>query len=471
MGIYTGTAGNDTLTGGSGSDTIEGLAGDDILSGEGGSDLIYGGEGNDTVYADSSDTAYGGAGTDVVLARHDVISIKIGADSGFETISGNGYDGVTIQVIGSSSTIDLSSVTLVDIAMIKGTWTSETIIGSASADIIWGYQGEDTLRGGDGNDTFIADTMETYGDVFDGGDGYDQIIAANDDVVIMISDLDSIEEISSDGHSGVSILLRDGDGNTDFTDVLLTGIDYIKGATASEAITGSADDDVIWGYKGKDTLHGRAGNDIFLVDTDETFGDVFDGGDGYDQVFAANDDVTIMISDLNSIEEISSNGHSGVSIKLRDGGVGADFTDVLLTGIDYIKGDWVSEAITGSAGDDVIWGYQGIDTLNGGAGNDTFLVDTDETFGDVFDGGDGYDQIIAANDDVTIRINSIDSIEEISGDGHSGVSIQLDAALSTDFTGVVLTGIIAIKGTTSSDTITGSAGNDSITGAYSTDWL
>ncbi|WP_411711918.1 calcium-binding protein, partial [Paracoccus denitrificans] len=69
-------------------------------------------------------------------------------------------------------------------ATITGTDNSETLLGTANADLINGLGGNDTITGGSGNDTmhggsgddtFLIGGTDIGHDIYDGGDGADQI--------------------------------------------------------------------------------------------------------------------------------------------------------------------------------------------------------------------------------------------------------------------------------------------------------
>jgi VCBS repeat-containing protein len=166
----------------------------------------------------------------------------------------------------------------------------------------------------------------------------------------------------------------------------------------------------------------------------------------------------------------------------NDGLDGGEGDDKLVGGI----GD---DRLFGSLGNDTLIGGPGNDWLNGGEGSDTYYVspgDGTDTFAD--SGLDpGLDRILSTNDSTVISLSSdsfgilghLVGIEEISADGHSGVTISLgrDPAISLDFqyqydfTFVSLDGIAEIDGSAGDDTITGSAGNDVIVGAGGDDVL
>lgn len=87
-------------------------------------------------------------------------------------------------------------------------------------------------------------------------------------------------------------------------------------------------------------------------------------------VFAADANMAVMITDMNSVEQIVGTD-SGIWVQGANG-YDLDLTDVELINIAGIMGDATANTTTGSAGDDVIQGCEGNDTLNGGDGNDTF---------------------------------------------------------------------------------------------------
>ena len=91
-----GTSGSDQLIGGSGDDDIDGKGGSDQLEGHGGNDLIKGGSSGDTLYGHAandvllagtgSDVLYGGLGNDDLYGDADIATETIGTDhSGSDT--------------------------------------------------------------------------------------------------------------------------------------------------------------------------------------------------------------------------------------------------------------------------------------------------------------------------------------------------------------------------------------------------
>ena len=168
--------------------------------------------------------------------------------------------------------------------------------------------------------------------------------------------------------------------------------DYMTGNAGHDTINGGGGDDVIIGGTGNDNLRGGAGNDRFEISSGDQFDD-FDGGEGTDTIVATEDNVTIGINThfnpADSIEEISADGNSGVTIAGDGSNNNLDFSETTLTDIDHIDGGSGHDTITGSSGDDVIIGGSGNDTLNGGDGSD-HLVFLANQGNDNVDGGVGW---------------------------------------------------------------------------------
>jgi Ca2+-binding RTX toxin-like protein len=184
-----GNDGRDSLYGGPGRDTLAGMPGCDRLDGGNGNDLLKPGPGGPT-YGGSPDclgTVDGGAGSDHVL---------VGACSVNHYLGGPGIDLLDFHPNMGHLTIDLSaglytgdigcgdfSASAVEFERARGTWGSDTLIGTEGpnrlagmhgGDIIWGRGGDDFLNGGPDLAGDPADTL--YGEA-----GFDT--CANGEVV------------------------------------------------------------------------------------------------------------------------------------------------------------------------------------------------------------------------------------------------------------------------------------------------
>lgn len=420
--LLSGKAGNDQISGGVGDDTLNGDDGDDLLVGGVGSDSMTGGKGRDTLDGRgdaAADQLIGGLGDDVYLfgrgsgadsiqesrtaGEVNVIRLDAGispSDLKFDK-SGPGVS-YTLRIVGSGDSINFSApspwgetpITRIEFAdgtiWTAGDWQQRFLAdqASAGADVIYGYETEDSIAGGEGNDYLI------------GQGGHDTLIGG----------------VGKDSLSG-------GDGN----DLLIDGDSY-------------------------DELNGGAGNDTLRVldGTGHSNGVVLSGGDGNDTYElsswpgltinessdsnSSNNDVlklsgSIRSSDVTFLRPyydnktllIKQNGFLGSSIVLQDyfngksietiqfaDGLTLAYADVIARDTsyqfteqaDYIKGfDW-NEVLQALGGNDTVGGFGGDDSVVGGNGKDLIYGDSSINTGinaadgnDTLDGGAGNDQL------------------------------------------------------------------------------
>jgi|GEM_PF-2021490 len=145
--------------------------------------------------------------------------------------------------------------------------------------------------------------------------------------------------------------------------------------------------------------------------------------------------------------------------------------------------DGDAEPITGTAGDDVLYGsdaddfmvgLEGDDVLYGHAGDDTFLVEGAGQGEDHFIGGAGIDVLAGNEADDTFTLSQLllsDSIELI--DGGPGVNTIAGTRRSDtlDFSSTELFNIASIDAGAGRDTVVGSHGDDRIYGGAGRDTL
>ena len=171
---FMGNAGNDTINGGTGYDRA------DYTSSTSGVVVTLGGAGNGT----ASD---GLGGTDTLISIEavrgsDFNDTLTGSNASYESFEGrdgndtiNGLGGIdrvdynrTESAVNVNLTTDTATDgyggtdTLLNIENVRGSFFSDTIVGSASANRIDGGVGDDTMTGGDGDDTYI---VSSAGDV------------------------------------------------------------------------------------------------------------------------------------------------------------------------------------------------------------------------------------------------------------------------------------------------------------------
>lgn len=503
----TGNALNNILTGNGADNVLNGARGHDTLDGGKGNDTLIGGKGNDIYVVDDADDRViekAKEGADTVMAS---FSYTLGANlenlilTGSRRIDGTGNAGNN-RLVGNDGSNRLDGGAGND-TLVGGEGT-DTLIGGNGNDTLNGGEGNDALNGGTGNDSLLGgegdDTLngnegqdsltggagndQLFGgsgnDVLDGGGGDDKMTGGEgDDLFIVNSQSDSLVENLNEGidtiRSSVTYNLT-----VNIENLELTGDGAINGTGNSLAniITGNDSDNTILGGTGNDTLYGGAGND-------EIFGGVGDsviyGGSGRDtiQIFASADNSNeIHAGSGNDTLELSRgkgelHGEEGAdSIELRFGrdsflygGAGSDDIqtyggrdNTLFGGIgsdDLLAQDAERAHLFGGEDNDVLQGLNGSGILEGGTGNDTYVLQGSFIIIEEADGG---------TDAVEVRIldyTLADNIEDA----------DLTGTVRTTLTGNAGDNILRILDMAMGSTLDGGLGNDSLTGAVGNDDL
>jgi len=218
----------------------------------------------------------------------------------FSSSSGNQYQGKNLTAdfhIGISVPVPQECKNIVLKGdPIFGTEGNDELKGTNGNDLIYGFEGNDEIMGGNGRDCII------------GGTGKDKIIGGN-------------------------------------------GADVIFGNEGNDEIKGGNSEDKIYGGSGNDTID--AGNG----------GDYVDSGDGDDVVKASNGE-DIVVGGLGKDSINGENGNDKIS-----GGNGDDTIDGGL-GNDDINGGDGNDRIKGNLGNDKLVGGPDFDTISGEQGRD-----------------------------------------------------------------------------------------------------
>jgi Ca2+-binding RTX toxin-like protein len=275
-------------------------------------DFAYGFGGDDHIQAGLAPAvADGGAGTDTLFLR---------SDEGFLLPDSDG-DGTAERSTAMTSgwKVDLVAGTIRDGFGNQGVVTGiEHLYGTDLADDLRGDSGDNGIEGNDGNDllrlhdggddaVYAGDGADgiffgaalTAADVVNGGAGGDTLVLQGPYGSLTLgSNVTQIENVSILGGNNTNL----GEPGTNRYDYVLTTSDsnFAAGVQArinaaallaDEDFTfdGSAETDanyVVYGGRGKDTLLGGQGNDIFFY-AEERFasGDTVNGGAGYDGMF------------------------------------------------------------------------------------------------------------------------------------------------------------------------------------------
>jgi trimeric autotransporter adhesin len=468
----TGGAGNDSINGGADNDTIAGNVGNDTLDGGAGIDTLSGGTGNDTYFVDNAGDVIDESGirepsqelfsmgnnNDVVVAST-TYTLTANA-SGIEdvmaagSLTGNaGLDTTVIHLtgnasaqalIGNSAANSLSGLAGDDILV--GMGGADTLTGGEGSDTLLGGLGNDTLNGDAGNDVFIfnqgsssgsnllnqAFTFDATGgaDVFNGGTGENTLymrgsladynitrtsgteyaISVKSGSTVFSSEtatFSNIQKLAFGGLESDAAILANLAAAINLSSLVipsafadnlsapsadnwivngLAGADTLTGGAGNDSINGGADNDTIAGNVGNDTLDGGAGidtlsggtgNDTYFVDN---AGDVIDESgirEPSQELFSMgnNNDVVVasttytLTANASGIEDVMAAGS-------LTGNAGLDTTVIHLTGnasAQALIGNSAANSLSGLAGDDILVGMGGADTLTGGEGSDTLL--------------------------------------------------------------------------------------------------
>ncbi|SEQ49721.1 Hemolysin-type calcium-binding repeat-containing protein, partial [Agrobacterium fabrum] len=476
----TGNALNNVITGGPGDDKLYGYAGDDVLVGNGGADLIDGGEGFDAVsYINSyegvavnlaSNTVSGGHAAGDVLrgiesvlgSQHadvltgnsdnnrlegyggnDVLDGKDGNDtlvggSGADILNGgNGFDTASYSTSSSAILFNFGSGTFTGDAAGDIFYSIEKFVGSKFHDTFYATNGVDNFDGGNGTDTISyansssAVTVNLANGVNSGGDASGDVLTSIERV-IGSAFADHLTSSKSgqflQGEMGNDTYIIDARFVT-ITETVNNGIDTVRTSLSSYALpnnveiltftgsgnfigTGNAMDNVLNGGSGNDTLRGGAGMDVL------------NGGAGID--IASYSDAL-----------------GGMTINMTDGNHAGDATGDSFVDI---------EGVQGSNYDDTFIGGNGLFQFSGGAGNDTYIINsTASVVIELADSGTDVIQTSLTNYRLPVHVEKLvyNGNASFTGTGNDGDNIIVGGNLND-----VLNGGAGI------DTLFGGAGSD-----------
>ncbi len=207
-------------------------------------------------------------------------------------------------------------------------------------------------------------------------------------------------------------------------------------------------DDLIFGYGGRDSINGGLGNDTIIGGPGQ---DTLDGGPGIDT------------ADY-------STSTSAVTVNLTTGiGSGGDAQGDVLSNFENLTGSNYNDSLTGDAGANVLIGNAGNDTLRGGAGDDTLIGGPGA---DLLDGGTGIDSADYTTSGAGVTVNlatGTGSGGDAQGDTLTGVENITGSFYNDNLTGDGNANVLIGGG--GNDTLSGGAGNDRLNGGTGSDSL
>ena len=401
--VIAAQGGNDYVRGAGGDDQIDGGAGDDQLHGDDGADSLAGGTGIDWLFGENGDDAMdGGPGADRLHGGpgNDVYDVDDAGDAVVE-LGLAGADTVRSSVTYALG-LNLEDLVLTGVAAIDGTGNDgrNTLTGNAANNLLDGGPGADTMRGGPGDDTYVVDVAADVV-IERPGEGVDAVRASV--TYRLPADVERLELRSAsvidgtgnalpnvlvgtaaanrlDGGAGADTMIG-GAGNDTYvvddagdavvevpgegTDVVLSSVSARLTATVENlALTGSA-------------ATSATGNDLANVLTGNGAANTLDGGAGADRMIGGGGNDTYVVDVAGDVIVESAGGGVDTVRSAIAWTLGAEVENLDLVGSAAIAGTGNAgrNVLTGNAAANVLDGRGDVDTLRGGRGDDTYVVD------------------------------------------------------------------------------------------------
>jgi Ca2+-binding RTX toxin-like protein len=375
-----------------------------------------------------------GGGTDVVQVRMSPLKETVRAGSNGWDISGDGLRDFTL------ANVDSVVVTLGDGDDVFSAQGGGSLGGPTPSTLpltVYGGPGNDTLTGGDGNDTLYGDvgddtlcggTSLTDGDVYSGGAGTDTVTYAGRTGAVTIT---------------VGAGANDGFGSE--TDDITADVEIVVGGNGDDSFTGWTGPQTFYGGPGDDTFHmgllasTGAGADTILGEAGEDTAD-----------YGARLEAVTVTMDLN----VANDGAAG-----EGDNVHSDVERFICPTAAVVCN------VTGNALDNRITGGGGADVLNGGAGDDTFVMGANGGIGagaDVLIGGPGVDVVdfTSFGAALDVRMDDVASVTQSKRIGLDVENLICPGATACTVTGNALNN--HLWGSTQADTLSGGGGDDFI---------
>jgi len=389
--------------------TFQGVDQRKIAYGNGSANLMIGGAGSNGLYGLGGNDTLSGSGGGDTLHGGDGDDMII-SDGGDNISGGNGTDTVSISV-------SYALAADVENAILATGSGNLTLTGTASNNVLTGNEGANTLTGGAGVDTMI------------GGAGND------------VYDVDSVSDVvTENAFSGTDQI------NTSVTLTLAANVEnlYIKAGTGAINGTGNSLNNTLngWDNTSRNSLTGGLGDDVYYV--------------YYDVTTTTNSDV---------VTEGADAGYDAVYIRasgtLVTYNMDANVEQVVLQGTNTFT------TINGNALDNGIWGTfntAGTTTLAGGAGDDYYVVGSNDAVSET--AGNGYDTVYIDNVNYTSALNNVEAVY-----AYNTTSYTTDFTAGRTLNFGANTAGLTIWASSFADNVTGGSGADTIYGNGGADTL
>ncbi|EJM02197.1 putative calcium-binding protein [Pseudomonas sp. GM102] len=321
-------------------------------------------------------------------------------------------------------------------AVINGTVGTDTLVGTSGADELYGVVGNDSLSGGDGNDLLDGGAGA---DVLNGGNGVDTASYLNSAAAVTVS------LVTGTGLGG------DAQGDS------LSLIERVVGSSFGDTLSANASGAV---------LEGGVGNDVYIVNG-YSVSTIEQAGGGNDEIRTTLTSMSLAanIENLTYTGTGSFTGYGNTGDNVITGGAG---TDTLMGGagadqfiggagidtVSYSDSNYIAVTIntktginTGIAAGDT---YNGIEIIQGGLGDDTFISGS---AADTFDGLAGNDTVDYSTSSAAVSVSLVAGAVGAGGDAQGDKLSSIDKVIGTAFNDT-------LASNTSSSVLEGGAGND-----------
>jgi Ca2+-binding RTX toxin-like protein len=543
--VITANAGNDTLTAGSGVATLFGGAGSDSFVVNSSSDVVQqshagtgsviqssatftlptnvnsilltgstniaatGNAANDSMVGNAgNDTLTAGAGTDTLVAGSGLVTLSGGAGNDLFLVNNTG-DVVQSSSTTASDTIQSSaSFTLptnVNTLVLTGT-TNLSATTNSGNDVVTGNAGSDTLTATAGTDTLIAGGGV---DTLVGGTGNDSFIVNNTLDVVSVGGTHGADTVQASTNytlpANVTTLILTGSAGLNGT-ANGTGADSVIGNAGNDTLTAGGGRDTLQAGSGPATLVGGSGGTVFVVDSTSDMIQNISAGVSNELVTSVNATLPTNIDTLalsgngnligtgnsdSSNVLIASSGNdtlvAGSAVSTLEGGVGqntfvvnsaadsiqavASATNTVLSSVSYTLPTYVTTLeLTGSA-NLTATGNMLADSIVGNAGNDTLTAGVGN---DTLVAGSGLATLVGGVGNDTFIINNTGDViqGQMAGEHNTLVSL-VTVTLPTNINTLLLIGSGNLTGTanSASDSIGGNSGSDTLVAGAGNDTL
>ncbi|MBX3575818.1 MAG: calcium-binding protein [Rhizobiaceae bacterium] len=307
--------------------------------------------------------------------------------------------------------------------------------------------------------------------------GQTYLAGAGDDVVTLAAGYRNLL-----GDAGSDRLTGNATDNSIFGGL---GEDFLFGASGRDVLVGGSGDDWIEGGPDNDTLLGGQGSDmLFGGEGDDTLyaEDVFDGAPsaGANVLVGGNgSDAYNVRSAADVVDETGTNGYdtvySEVSADLNDTSrFKGDIEDLFVHQVNgSLTGNNLANRLYATEGNNLLDGRGGSDELDGGDGNDTYVLGAEASGVDAVIDSAGIDTITSTIDR-SLAFFDFSEIENLTllGSAFSGTGNGLANVLTGNTSGNLLDGGIGndtLDGGAGNDTIIGNVGKDTLTGGLHND--